>query len=529
MESDAGNSVARRRRRLSVVALSFVSLPLHVTLLLHEFLVGLGFLCSFAVAMCWRCCRCCHFIIWLLLSPSPSLLTALVPDLFHKTSTFSICYSQIPDLKLLGRVFPSSSPTTLNFLPSGKIDANWFNCLCGSRTSPPGSLFVRSMRLNGSKYYYQTIQTKFLLLSDHNDQWLDFGSVKSPGLQHGNAGVGCLCLESTPVHSEVCVKPISLSVGIKVKSSLTTNFFMVKIHSCNAAPARLLEWFICSVHKCQSLQAMKYMFVDSQQCSTPSSNLRLLKLGRNSPFKSSFEDEFNQISSRQGRERSFSTSSFSKERFFPPISLCIRGDPLPVFKTRKIYQCPSRLLSCVKVRLGPVDATILILMRVEVLDGAAMSYAIVTNHEEEAVPPEKKIEQASLALVNNIKDRQPDRDVASPGDHDHSVDRSDLNVDKEKRVEKEDRERINRALGDGEAEEQGNLHHFPKKSESFEAFSGPAASHYEKNNLKDSLSNEEHLSRPRKGDEKETEAAKEKERSKDKYMGKSIQELDLSD
>lgn len=45
----------------------------------------------------------------------------------------------------------------------------------------------------------------------------------------------------------------------------------------------------------------------------------------------------------------------------------------------------------------------------------------------------------------------------------------------------------------------------------------------------DSLSNEEHVSRPRKGDEKETEAAKEKERSKDKYMGKSIQELDLSD
>lgn len=51
-------------------------------------------------------------------------------------------------------------------------------------------------------------------------------------------------------------------------------------------------------------------------------------------------------------------------------------------------------------------------------------------------------------------------------------------------MEKEDRERINRALDDGEAEEQGNLHHFPKKSESSEAFSGPAASHYEKNNLK---------------------------------------------
>ncbi|KAH0928076.1 hypothetical protein HID58_020332 [Brassica napus] len=372
MESDAGSSVARRRRRLSVVVISFVSLPLHVTLLLHEFLVGLGFLCSLIVAMCWRCCH----------------------------------------LKLLRRVFPSSSPTTLNFLPSGKIDANWFSCPCGSRTSLPGSLFVRSMRLNGSKYYYRTISTKllpfddprtnpcllqtpfeaahtddcsnFLSLLDHNDQWLGFGSVKSPGLQHGNAGVGSVCLESTLVHSEVGVKPISLSAGIKVKSSLTTNFFMVKIHSCNAVPARLLEWFRCWVHKGQSLQAMKYLFVDSmvnilQQCSASSSNLRLLKLDRNSPFKSSFEDEFNQISSRQGRERSFSMSSFSKERIIPPISLCIRGDPLPAFKTRKNYQFPSRLLSCVKVRLGPVDATTLIRMRVEVLDGAATSYAIVTN------------------------------------------------------------------------------------------------------------------------------------------------------
>ncbi|WZZ45976.1 hypothetical protein YC2023_042235 [Brassica napus] len=190
MESDAGSFVARRRHRLSVVALSFVSLPLHVTLLLHEFLVGL-------------------------------------------------------DLKLLRRVLPYLSPTTLNFLPSGKIDADWFSCPCGSRTSHTGSLFVRSMRLNGSKYYYRTIQTKFLpfddpqtnpcslktpfeathtadcstflSLFDPNDQWLDFGFVKSLGLQHGNAGVGCLCLESTLVHSEVGVKPISLSFGIKVR------------------------------------------------------------------------------------------------------------------------------------------------------------------------------------------------------------------------------------------------------------------------------------------------------------------------
>ncbi|CAN6824584.1 unnamed protein product [Brassica oleracea var. botrytis] len=214
MESDAGSFVARRRHRLSVVALSFVSLPLHVTFSL------------------WA---------WVSYARSPSLCDgdAVVA---------------IADLKLLRRVLPSSSPTTLNFLPSGKIDADWFSCPCGSRTSHTGSLFVRSMRLNGSKYYYRTIQTKFLpfddpqtnpcslktpfeathtadcstflSLFDPNDQWLDFGFVKSLGLQHGNAGVGCLCLESTLVHSEVGVKPISLSVGIKgrEKSFSTSSF-----------------------------------------------------------------------------------------------------------------------------------------------------------------------------------------------------------------------------------------------------------------------------------------------------------------
>jgi paired amphipathic helix protein Sin3a len=51
----------------------------------------------------------------------------------------------------------------------------------------------------------------------------------------------------------------------------------------------------------------------------------------------------------------------------------------------------------------------------------------------------------------------------------------------------------------------------------------------------ESLGSEENLSRSVKGEEKDrehkrdVEAAKEKERSKDKYMGKSIQELDLSD
>ncbi|XP_010453632.1 PREDICTED: paired amphipathic helix protein Sin3-like 2 [Camelina sativa] len=229
------------------------------------------------------------------------------------------------------------------------------------------------------------------------------------------------------------------------------------------------------------------------------------------------------------------------------------------------------------------------------------------------------------------KDRRRERVVASWGDRDHSVDRSDLNDDKatvkmhrdqRKRIDKDNRERRSRDFEDGEAE-QDNLQHFSekrkssRKAEGFEAYSGPA-SNSEKNNLKSmcnqafvfcekvkerlcsqddyqsflrclnifskgiiqkkdlqnlisgllgkfpdlmdefnqffercesidgfqhlagvmskkSLSSEEQVSRSMKGEEKEREqkrdleAAKEKERSKDKYMGKSIQELDLSD
>ncbi|CAN7033586.1 unnamed protein product, partial [Brassica oleracea var. botrytis] len=95
-----------------------------------------------------------------------------------------------------------------------------------------------------------------------------------------------------------------------------------------------------------------------------------LKASNKQSFKLSFMDKFKQISSRQGRERSSSTSSF-QERIFPPQSLFVRGDPHPVFKTGNIYQYLNRLLSYVKVRLGPVDATTFIPKGVEVLDGVA--------------------------------------------------------------------------------------------------------------------------------------------------------------
>ncbi|KAH0886817.1 hypothetical protein HID58_062913, partial [Brassica napus] len=50
------------------------------------------------------------------------------------------------------------------------------------------------------------------------------------------------------------------------------------------------------------------------------------------------------------------------------------------FKTGKKYQIPSRLLSCVKFRLGPVDAVTLTWLRIEVLDSAATSQINSLKH-----------------------------------------------------------------------------------------------------------------------------------------------------
>ena len=108
-------------------------------------------------------------------------------------------------------------------------------------------------------------------------------------------------------------------------------------------------------------------------------SLELQKLVSVSPLNSTTLEKFIQTSSHQGRERSFSTSSFSRKRISPPTSLFVRGDHILLFKTGETYQLPSRLLSCVKVRLGPVDASAFICLRVEALDGAATSQINVTN------------------------------------------------------------------------------------------------------------------------------------------------------
>ncbi|KAJ4877755.1 Uncharacterized protein Rs2_42773 [Raphanus sativus] len=58
----------------------------------------------------------------------------------------------------------------------------------------------------------------------------------------------------------------------------------------------------------------------SRQCSISFPTLRCLKLESSSPPKLFFASNFSQTSSRQGRERSFSISSFSKERILPSQS-----------------------------------------------------------------------------------------------------------------------------------------------------------------------------------------------------------------
>ncbi|CAG7874474.1 unnamed protein product, partial [Brassica rapa] len=106
--------------------------------------------------------------------------------------------SQISDLKMLRRVRPSSFPSTMTVLPSGKIDYVCFWCEYDSCSSLFWPLFVRSMRVKSSEHDCQTImtislpfddpltilcspQTPFASVhpNDHNDQQLSFGSGKS--------------------------------------------------------------------------------------------------------------------------------------------------------------------------------------------------------------------------------------------------------------------------------------------------------------------------------------------------------------
>ena len=93
-------------------------------------------------------------------------------------------------------------------------------------------------------------------------------------------------------------------------------------------------------------------------------------------------EKSNQTSSCRGHERSF--HSFI---LFVEVNLSIKT-PLHKryfslgFKAKEYYSFPSRLISCVMIRLGPEDTTRIIQMRLEVLE-LSMSRFRVTISESE--------------------------------------------------------------------------------------------------------------------------------------------------
>ena len=233
------------------------------------------------------------------------------------------------------------------------------------------------------------------------------------------------CLESMLVPLDSEVKFTSLFVRVKESSALMSELSQEKTISAMFWCERgiifgsyisgfvKLECCSCYTYGCHSLQAVKSLFVEwqnlfptrltvlvqcftkhllkssqsrsfstnnfwptlskcmhrpqlvtssSSQCSVSSPNLRLLKLKTNSPLKLSFTVKFHQPSSRQGRERSLSTSSFSKERIILQTSLFVRDRLIPIVISEKLFNSFTVLLSCLVVYTGPEDATRLVLV-----------------------------------------------------------------------------------------------------------------------------------------------------------------------
>ncbi|WZY92393.1 hypothetical protein YC2023_064722 [Brassica napus] len=308
----------------------------------------------------------------------------------------------------------------MNFLPSGKIYPVRFWCECGSCASPPCPILVRTISLNGSEHYYQTIPARNLLFKDpvtnlcsprtplvaapsddcsplqslleNNDQGLSFGSEKSPWIQHGNAGVHMFCLESMLVPLESEVKSTSLFVRVKESSALMSELSQEKtisamfwcergiifgsyISGLTVLVQCFTEHLLKSSQDSRSFSTISFWTTlpkcmrrpqlatsTPSQCSVSSPNLRLLKLETNSPLKLSFMVKFHQPSSRQGRERSLSTSSFSKERIILQTSLFVRDRLIPIAISEKLFNPFTILLSCLEVCTGSEDATRLVLV-----------------------------------------------------------------------------------------------------------------------------------------------------------------------
>ncbi|KAF3488390.1 hypothetical protein F2Q69_00056332 [Brassica cretica] len=349
MDSDAGSSLARRRHR-----------PFSPFLYLSSPFVSFIYL----LQVC-------------LLFLAPSVTAALVPDL-----TFEGCVctavSRSPKTAILSDLFFSSSSWAMNFLPMGKTCSNLFCCERSFCVGVFRCSFARSTGLGCSELYSASSEANRLLSEDpktnHLSTPLPFTVAKPVlALLSITRQIHSLLLATASAIPPNLVKRFYCYAGVKVARASSSNSLALNRQLFSEAlyPSALVHMYRACQPKLASLC--------SSQCSVSSSNLRLLKLLSSSPINLSFVGKFIKISSRQGRERSSSPSSFSQERIFPPQSLLLRGDLLPVLKIRKIYLYPSRLLSYVKVRLGPVDATILIGLRVEVWGSVATSHVTVTN------------------------------------------------------------------------------------------------------------------------------------------------------
>ncbi|CAF1919405.1 unnamed protein product [Brassica napus] len=403
MDSDAGRSLARRHHRPFSPFLYLSSPFVYFIDFLQVCLLFLGFLRSSFVHGC-ASSRYCHiqtrWLLFLTCSPAPSVTAALVPDLTFE-GCFCTALSRSPKTAVLSDLFFSSSSWAMNFLPMGKTCSNLSCCERSFCVGVFRCSFARSTSLGCSELYSASSEVNRLLSedpktnhlstplpftvakpgacspfhskTDSGDKRLNFGFIDTLWLRYGNIGVQSLLLATASAIPPNLVKRFYCYAGVKVARASSSNSLALhrQLFSEALYPSAL-------VHMSRAYQP-KLASLSSSQCSVSSSNLRLLKLQSSSPINLSFVGKFIKTSSRQGQERSSSPSSFSQERIFPPQSLLLRGDLLPVLKIRKIYLYPSHLLSYVKVRLGPVDATILIGLRVEVWDRVAMSHVTVTN------------------------------------------------------------------------------------------------------------------------------------------------------
>ncbi|KAL0681536.1 hypothetical protein Bca4012_048383 [Brassica carinata] len=233
---------------------------------------------SSAVALSVRCCSCRLRILWVLLlicSPPPSLMTALTSDLAQIRSSHKLHW---PDLKILRRAPPSLSSWAMTFLPLGMIYSNWIWCERELHTIALHLALDRSVKLYDSEHHFlfnpvrspplehtltslcspQTLFTYALpgicslmsSLLDFDDQRVCLGSMTTLWIRRGNVGVRSFCLNPTPGYSTNLAKLIFQEFVIRAnRSSLLdlTHWCLPVTAVCAQKPSYLVDSsFLCS-------------------------------------------------------------------------------------------------------------------------------------------------------------------------------------------------------------------------------------------------------------------------------------------